>query len=145
MLKTKARSIVISTALCLGLGGGLAQAQLLDNVKNALGSGPTPAASTAIPGMPALSSVGIENISGVLQYCIKNNYVDNNVAGIKDKLLGQLGGEEQAKANPSYQEGLNCILGGKSGQKMELSGGGLKQQLTTQVCDQVLKYGESLI
>ena len=61
MLKTKARSIVISTALCLGLGGGLAQAQLLDNVKNALGSGPTPAASTAIPGMPALSSVGIKH------------------------------------------------------------------------------------
>ena len=67
------------------------------------------------------------------------------MSGIKDKLLGQLGGEEQAKANPSYQEGLNGILGGKSGQKMDLSGGGLKQQLTTQVCDQVLKYGESLI
>ena len=115
-----------------------AQAQFMDVVKGAMGGGSTSA-------VPNLGSVGTGNIAGVMGYCLKNKYLGGGAAGIKDKLMGKLGGERQAKSDPGYQDGLKGILGGKSGQKMNLSGGGLKAQITEKVCDQVLKHGQSLI
>ncbi|AZG07623.1 DUF2501 domain-containing protein [Pigmentiphaga sp. H8] len=143
-------------ALALGLllGAATAQAQLLDSVKGALGGGggqqSSGGGSSLLGGlggasMPSLGSVGTGNITGILSYCAKNNYLGGGAASVKDKLLGKLGGEQQAQSDPGYREGLSGILGGNSGQKMELGGGGLKQQITEKVCDQVLEYGQSLL
>ncbi len=95
--------------------------------------------------MPSLSSVGTGNLTGVLTYCAKNNYLGGDAAGVKDKLLGQLGGTKSAQSDPGYQQGVAGILGGNSDQKLDLSGDGLKKQLTEKVCDQVLDYGKSLL
>jgi hypothetical protein len=56
-----------------------------------------------------------------------------------------LGGAKSAQSDAGYQQGLKGILGGDSGQKVELGGGGLKQQITDKICDQVLQYGKSLL
>ncbi|MBN9472639.1 MAG: hypothetical protein ABS43_08355 [Bordetella sp. SCN 67-23] len=140
-------------ALGLLLGAATAQAQLLDSVKGALGGGGQQSSGgggSLLGGlggasMPSLGSVGTGNITGILSYCAKNNYLGGGAASVKDKLLGKLGGEQQAQSDPGYREGLSGILGGSSGQKMELGGGGLKQQITEKVCDQVLEYGQSLL
>lgn len=131
------RQIALSVVLALSAVSG-ANAQLLDAVKGAMGSKGTSAT-------PDLTSVGTGNIAGVVTYCAKNNYLGGGAASVKDKLLGKLGGERKAKSDAGYQEGLKGILGGKSGQKMDLGGSGLKAQLTEKVCDQVLTYGKSLI
>jgi len=141
-------------ALALGLfiATSTAQAQLLDSVKGALGGGQQSSGSggSLLGGLggaslPSLGSVGTGNITGILAYCAKNNYLGGGAASVKDKLLGKLGGETQAQSDPGYLEGLSGVLGGNSGQKVELGGGGLKQQITEKVCDQVLEYGESLL
>ncbi|OVZ57188.1 hypothetical protein CDO44_18980 [Pigmentiphaga sp. NML080357] len=139
-------------ALSLFIGIPAAQAQLLDSVKGALGGGQQSGGGEGSllgglggASLPSLGSVGTGNIAGVLGYCAKNNYLGGGAASVKDKLLGKLGGERQASADPGYQEGLSGILGGNSGKKVELGGGGLKQQITEKVCDQVLEYGQSLL
>lgn len=116
-----------------------ANAQLMDAVKGAMGAG----SSSAVPD---LGSVGTGNIAGVVGYCLKNKYLGGGAAGVKEKLLGKLGGEQKAKSDSGYQDGLKGILGGgSSGKKMDLSGSGIKAQITEKVCDQVLKHGKSLI
>ncbi|OWT65477.1 DUF2501 domain-containing protein [Candidimonas nitroreducens] len=149
-------------ALLLFGAASVAQAQLLDSVKGALGgqqgssaSGSSGGASSLLGGlggslggqsMPSLSSVGTGNITGVLTYCAKNNYLGGgDASSVQNKLLGQLGGAKSAQSDAGYQQGLQGILGGNSGQKVDLGGGGLKQQITDKVCEQVLQYGKSLL
>lgn len=128
---------LLSSSLLLG---ATAQAQFLDGLKGALGGA---------GGMPALDSVGTGNLAGVLGYCARNKYLGGTDApGVQNQLVSKLGGPAQAKSDPGYQQGLKGILGGGSGQKMDLtagSSGGVKQQITDAACEQVLKYGKSLL
>ena len=152
---TKYRLAGLSAALLIGVIPA-AQAQLMDSVQGALKGQQSGASdSGSILGglggslggqaMPSLDSVGTGNITGVLSYCAKNNYLGGDASGVKDKLLGKLGGEQSAASDTGYQQGLQGILGGDSGKKVDLGGDGLKQQITEKVCDQVLKYGKSLL
>lgn|GEM_PF-212318 len=47
-----------------------------------------------IPGASGLSSGSMSNVAGLLQYCVKNNYLggSSGAAGIQDQLMGKLGG-----------------------------------------------------
>ncbi|WP_459617475.1 DUF2501 domain-containing protein [Bordetella sp. 2513F-2] len=143
MATIRPRVIVFVTAM---LCSTLAQAQLLDSVKGALGGGASAQAGGAAAGpgaVPALNSVGTGNIAGVVEYCAKNNYLGGDAGTVKDKLLGRLGGPSQAQSDSGYREGASGVLGGNSGTKLDFRGGGLKAQLTEKVCDQVLDYAKS--
>jgi hypothetical protein len=139
-------------------------AQLMDSIKGALGnknatSGASPSSSSSSSAgglgglaglgdqlsLPAMGSASAGNVAGVLTFCMKNNYLGSNgVAGIKDKLLGKLGGEKQAAADPSYADGLKGIVGGGgSGSKLDLSS--MRKQVTDKACDKVLEYGKSML
>lgn len=143
------RNTLILAVVLLAASAPAGQAQLTDALEGAIGGGSSSGGSL-LEGLggqsvPALDQVGLGNIAGVLEYCAKNNFLGGNAGGLKDRLLGKLGGEEKAQSDPGYQEGLGGILGGDSGQKVELGNSGLKQQLTDKVCEEVLKYGQSLI
>jgi hypothetical protein len=85
------------------------------------------------------------NVAGLLQYCISNNYLGGEGASsVKDKLMGKLPGGEQTK-DPGYNDGAKGLLHGSGGQQVDLSGGGMKGELTKQVCDTVLKQGKSML
>lgn len=136
---------VLASILALGLlalGATAARADMSSALKGALGGGGSLLGGQSVP---ALDQVGIGNLTGVLTYCMKNDLLGGGAAGVKDQLLGKLGGERKAKSDAGYREGLGGVLGGDSDQKLDLSGGGLKQQLTDKVCEEVLKYGKSLI
>ena len=86
------------------------------------------------------------NVAGVLQFCIKNNYVNANTAtAVKDSLMSKLGGTSAASLDSGYTDGANGLLKSSNGQQVNLSGGGLKEKLTKQVCDKILSQGKSLI
>jgi hypothetical protein len=162
-------------ALVLGLACGTGSAQDLGKLGGLLGGG---------GGSMASGSMG--NVAGLLQYCVKNNYLggDSGASGIKDQLLGKLGagggatsssnassggsdmlgslmgGKKKKGASassggdptrdPSYLSGAKGILQGSNGKSLDLSsvGGGssdLKSQLTTKVCDTVLKQGKGFL
>ncbi|KVH44384.1 DUF2501 domain-containing protein [Burkholderia diffusa] len=96
-------------------------------------------ASSLMPG-----STG--NVAGLLQFCIQNNYlggVSGGASSVKDALMGKLGGN--ASSDSGYTSGASGILDAGNGSKLDLSGGGLKQQVTKQICDKVLAQGKSLL
>lgn len=140
---------ILTIGLLVMLGGsGPVQAQNLGSLKNALG------------GSVDTSSASTGNVAGIIQYCIKNNYLGGgNVASIKDKLMGKMGGEQQAGKDDDYQAGLQGMLLGKDGKKTDLgnqgnalgslgnnkSVKGMKDKAVRKGCEMVLDQGKSLI
>jgi hypothetical protein len=140
-----------------------------------------------IPGGGSMTSGSMGNVAGLLEYCVKNNYLggSSGASGIQSQLMGKLGGggsnsssnssgsstsdmlgqltgskkkssgnsmggSGNATNDPGYLNGAKGILQGGNGQSTDLSslGGGnsdLKSQLTTKVCDTVLKQGKSFL
>jgi hypothetical protein len=164
-------------AIGLSLACGAGSAQDLGKLGGMLGGG---------TGSMASGSMG--NVAGLLEYCVKNNYLSGNsgASGIQSQLMGKLGGGSNSSSNssgsgtsdmlgqltgskkkssdssasspgsgdatndPGYLNGAKGILQGSNGQTTDLSslGGGnsdLKSQLTTKVCDTVLKQGKSFL
>jgi hypothetical protein len=94
----------------------------------------------------SLTASSTGNVAGVLEFCIKNNYLGGDAASsIKNALTGKLPDKAPAKDN-SYLAGAKGILQGSDGRQVELGGGNsLKEKVTRQVCDQVLSQAKSLL
>lgn len=137
----KTNSMIAATALALCLSCSAASAQSLGNLGGKLGG--------MLGGNGAMSSGSMGNVAGLLQYCVKNNYLggDSGASGIASKLLGKT---QDGSSNSDYQSGLSGILKGSNGHTTDLSnvGGGnsdLKSKITTKACDVVLKQGQKFI
>ncbi|MCX4160684.1 MULTISPECIES: DUF2501 domain-containing protein [Paraburkholderia] len=94
----------------------------------------------------SLTSGSTGNVAGVLQFCIKNNYLSGDSASsVKDSLMSKLPGGSST-SDSGYTQGSQGILSGSNGKQVDLSGGGgLKEQVTKQVCDKILSQGKSLL
>lgn len=129
---------------------GAAHAQLGDLLKKGTESGSSGSLGSLgdIGGMLSGQSVSPSstgNVAGVLEFCIKNNYLGGNSASsVKDSLLGKLPGKSPS-SDSGYTSGVKGILNNGDGKTVDLSGGGLQEQVTKQVCDKVLSMGKSLL
>ncbi|MBB3227960.1 hypothetical protein FHW69_002592 [Luteibacter sp. Sphag1AF] len=100
-------------ALLLVAAAGCASAQSMDQLKGMMGG------SSA----SSLTSGSASNAAGIIQFCMKNNFLggDSGAAGVKDKLLGSLGGSSKASdaSNGSATDKLMSKygVGGKSATK----------------------------
>lgn len=128
---------------------GSAHAQLGDLLDKARGAGS--GGSGALGGLggalsgQSMSAGSTGNVAGILEFCIRNNYLSGNAAsGVKDALMGKLPGGS-AKSDSGYGDGAKGILNSAGGNKLDLGGGGLKAELTRKVCDQVLSQAKSLL
>jgi hypothetical protein len=93
----------------------------------------------------SLTSNSLGNVTGLLQYCIKNNYLSASSAGnVKNSLLSKLPGGENT-TDSGFTQGSNGILTSGNGSQVDLSGGGLKEAATRQVCDQILSQAKSML
>lgn len=137
---------------------GAAHAQWLDAVKGQMGGASQSGTSQSGSGgimqglssnlpLSSLSPSTAGNAAGVLEYCMKNNYLAGGDAqAMKDKLLGKVSGNTtQAKSDEGYLAGLQGLLNGSDGKSVDLSGGGLKEEITRKACDQVLKHAKSFL
>jgi hypothetical protein len=114
-----------------GLAGGTSSGGV-SSLTNALSGG-------------SVTSSNSSNVAGVLQFCIKNNYLGGNSASsVKDSLMSKLPGGA-SNSNSSYTDGAKGILDTGSGQKLSLGGDGAQQQLTKQICDKILEQGKSML
>lgn len=98
--------------------------------------------------LSSLTPASAGNAAGVLEFCMKNNYLAGGDAqALKDKLMGKIGGgsTQKAKSDSGYLAGLQGLLNGSDGKSVDLSGGGLKEELTRKACDQVLKHAKSFL
>lgn len=102
------------------------------------GGGAASAGSLLTPG-----STG--NVAGLLQFCVKNDYLgDGGASSIKDALMSKLGAG--VTSDSTYASGASGILDAGNGRTLDLSGGqSFKQQLTKQVCDKVLSQAKALL
>jgi len=115
-----------------------AQAQSLDMLKGLAGGGSGGA-------LGSLTSGSLGNAAGVLEYCVKNNYLSGNAASsVKDQLMSKIPGGKPA-SDTGYVSGAKGLLTGSDGKTIDLSGGGLKAQITKKACDVVLQQGRSMI
>ena len=95
--------------------------------------------------LESLTSSSTGNVAGVLEFCIKNNYLSGNSASsVKNSLMRKLPGGSPS-SDKGYSDGANGILNSSDGKALDLSGGGLKKQVTKQVCDKILAQGKSLL
>ena len=130
---------------------GAASAQLMDAVKGQMGGGSHGSVLQGLSGSLPLSSLSpatAGNAAGVLEFCMKNNYLAGGDAqAMKDKLMGKVSGgsTQQAKSDSGYLAGVQGMLNGSDGKSVDLSGGGLKEELTKKACDQVLKHAKSFL
>lgn len=98
-----------SLAIVLGLACSTSGAQDLGKLGGLLSGGGG-----------SMSSGSMGNVAGLLQYCVKNNYLggDSGASGIKDQLLGKLGGGSSGSSGSSDKSsGTSDMLGGLLGGK----------------------------
>lgn len=93
----------------------------------------------------SVTSGSTGNVAGVLQYCISNNYLSGGSASsVKDSLMSKLPGGT-ATTDSGYTNGSKGILSASNGSQLDLSGSGLKQEATKQICDKILAQGKSML
>jgi hypothetical protein len=149
MKPTPHRIVAASLLMAALLQSASAHAQLgelLDKARSAGGgaSGALGGLGGALSGQ-SMTAGSTGNVAGILEFCIRNNYLKGNAAsGIKDALMGKLPGGS-AKSDSGYSDGARGILNSAGGGKLDLGGGGLKAEVTRQVCDRVLSQAKSLL
>ena len=139
-----AGGILTATLLCIPI----AHAQLgnlLNQGKDSAAGGGLGNLSELSNGMSmsSITSGSTGNVAGVLEYCIKNNYLGGSASSVKDGLMSKLGGS--SSSDSGYTDGSKGVLDSGNGKKLDLSGSGLKEQVTKQVCDKILAQGKSLL
>lgn len=147
-----ARSTLVALAL-LAAGASAQANNLLDQLKEKAGeaAGASSAGSQGSAGgsalgnlgfkMPAIGSSTIGNAAGVLQYCVKNNYLGGDAASVKDKLLAKITGQKPQETG--FASGAKGLLKGGDGQTLNFKI--LSSKVKTKACDYVLKNATSLI
>lgn len=140
-----ARSTFIALAL-LAAGASAEANNLLGELKDRAGAAAGAQGGGSAPGnlgftMPAIGSSTIGSAAGVLQYCVKNNYLGGDAASVKDKLLAKITGQKQQEKN--FESGAKGLLKGGDGKTLNLKM--LSSKLKVKACDYVLKNATSLI
>lgn len=94
----------------------------------------------------SMTSSSMGNVTGLLQYCVTNNYLSGEgINSIQDKLTNKLPGGSKSQ-DPGYNDGLKGVLHTDSGKKLDLSeGGGAQDEIKRQVCDTVLAQAKKMI
>lgn len=153
---TLRRAAWLTVPASLLILSGMAHAQLGDMLKSSpLGgsSGSSQGATGGLGGLSSLGSLGglsslssgtAGNAAGVIEFCMKNNYLNADAAtsAVKDKLLGSVSGGTQ---DSGYSDGSRGVLSTGSGKQLDLSASGLKAEITKQVCDKILAQGKSML
>lgn len=95
--------------------------------------------------LSSLASGSAGNAAGVVEYCVKNNYLDGGAAGIKDKLMGKVtGGSDNDKAD--YADGAKGLVKTGDGKSVDIGKlGEMKKSVTKKACASVLDHAKSLL
>jgi hypothetical protein len=131
-------SLAAGVALVFATG---AAAQDLGALKNAASGGLD---------LGSLASGTAGNAAGILQYCVTNNFLGGadlaNAGSMKDKLIGKVGGQDKAEADPGYAAGAMGNVIGKDGKSVSIADmGSLENQLTQTACNAVMDHATSLL
>jgi hypothetical protein len=138
--------LLLSCGIGFAVFSGALAAQGFDQLKDITGSGLGGAASSL--GLSSMTSGSTGNAAGIIEYCMKNNYLSgDNASSVRDQLMGKItgGGDQSAQNNPDYINGAQGILSGSAGQNVDLSMAGMKASAVKKVCETILEQGKSML
>ena len=139
--------LLLSCGIGFALFSGAVAAQGFDQLKDITGSG----LGDAVPSVESLSSItsgSTGNAAGIIEYCMKNNYLSGDSASsVRDQLMGKItsSGDQPAQSNPDYINGSRGIVSGSAGQNVDLSMAGMKASAVKKVCETILEQGRSML
>jgi hypothetical protein len=92
-----------------------------------------------------LASGSAGNAAGVVEYCMKNNFLGSDAGGVKDQLMSKVtGGGEKEKTD--YADGAKGLLKTGDGKSVDIGKiGEMKQSVTKKACSSVLDHAKSLL
>lgn len=137
---------IITVALAASLGlASAASAQDLGSLKKKAGGlfSNSGSGTSLLSGLSSgsISPASANNAAGVLSYCAKEGYARSATDSVKEKLLGKLGGQQEATQDQSYQKGLAGMLQSSDGRSFDLSS--LKGKIAEKVCTLLAKRATS--
>jgi hypothetical protein len=93
----------------------------------------------------SLAPSGLGNVTGMLQYCVTNNYLSGEeINSVQDKLTNKLPGGSKSQ-DPGYNDGLKGVLHTSNGKTMDLGEGGGQDEIKRKVCDTVLAQAKKML
>lgn len=139
MTSLKKLSMTLGGSLMLLGLAGVASAQDLGALKGVTGGGD----------MSSMAAGSAGNAAGIIEFCVKNNYLSGDAASsMKDKLMGKMGGatEESAQDKTDFSSGAAGMLKTGDGKSVDLAQmGSLKKSVTKKACASVLEHAKSLL
>ena len=95
--------------------------------------------------LPSVEQASPSNLTGVLDYCVKNKYLGGGSAAAGSSLLRKLTGSGKASDESAFKAGSGGMLETDDGDGFSLDGSGIQEKATKQVCNLVLKHVQSLL
>ena len=140
---SRCHPLLLGGSIAIAIFSGSVAAQDLGQLKGIMGG-----AASSLGSLSSITAGSTGNAAGVIEYCVKNNYLSGeNAAPVKDQLMGKLSGSEDqpAQNNPDYINGVNGLLTGSGGQSVDLSMAGLKAKAVKKVCNKILDQAKSML
>ena len=98
--------------------------------------------------LSSLAAGSAGNAAGVVEFCVKNNFLGGeDASSMKDKLFDKLGGDQASESDKAdYSDGAKGLVKTGDGNSVDLGKiGGLKESLTKKACTSVLEHAKSLL
>ncbi len=138
-------------AISMLLGGSLALLLLADSAACTEPRRAEDAAGGA--DLSSLASGSAGNAAGVVEFCVKNNFLGGDAASsVKDKLMGKVTGSDATETDKAdYADGAKGLVKTGDGKSIDLGNlgggqmGGLKDSLTKKACASVLDHAKSFL
>ena len=141
------RPLLTSIGIAVAILSGSIAAQGLDQLKDITGGSGLGGAASSLGSLSTITSGSTANAAGVIDYCVKYNYLSGGSASsVKDQLMKKVTGADQpAESNPDYISGARGIVTGSSGQSVDLSMAGLKGEAVKKACEKILDQAKSML
>ena len=139
--------LLTGSGIAIAILSGSIAAQGLDQLKDITGGSGLGGAASSLGSLSTITSGSTGNAAGVIDYCLKNNYLSGGSASsVKDQLMKKVTGADQpAESNPDYISGARGIVTGSSGQSVDLSMAGLKGEAVKKACEKILDQAKSML
>ena len=141
------RPLLTSSGIAVAILSGSIAAQGLDQLNDITGGSGLGGAASSLGSLSTITSGSTGNAAGVIDYCVKNNYLSGGSASsVKDQLMKKMTGADQpAESNPDYISGARGIVTGSSGQTTDLSMAGLNREAVKTACEKILDQAKSML
>jgi hypothetical protein len=142
------RPLLKSGGIAVAMLSGSLAAQNLDRLKDITSGSGIGGAASSLGSLSSITSGSTGNAAGIIDYCVKNNYLSGDSASsVKDQLMDKTTGakNQPAESNLDYIGGARGIVTGSSGQSVDLSTAGLKGKAVKKVCEKILDQAKSML